>query len=118
MGGRGKSSGIYEGKNYNGARNKYEDFKKGSTLSEHYNRHNKDFSYSNETEYLQGARNFLEKPPTPTTQSFISKEGSYFRYDTNTNEFGIINKHGGISTYFKPPDGINYWIEQISKYAN
>ena len=34
-----------------------------------------------------------------------------------TNEFGIINQYGGISTYFKPDEGIAYWLEQIEKYA-
>ena len=36
-------------------------------------------------------REFLEKPATSTTKSFISEEGPYFRYDSATNEFGIIN---------------------------
>ena len=33
------------------------------------------------------------------------------------NEFGIINKYGGISTYYKPENGKLYWLEQIEKYA-
>lgn len=33
------------------------------------------------------------------------------------NEFGIINKYGGISTYYKPENGELYWLEQIEKYA-
>jgi len=59
----------------------------------------------------------LQKSPTPTTQSFVSPEGTYFQYDTATNEFGIINQYGGISTYFKPDIGLSYWLDQISKYA-
>ena len=47
----------------------------------------------------------------------MSEEGTYFRYDVKTNEFGIINQYGGISTYFKPVDGLEYWLEQIEKYA-
>lgn len=57
--------------------------------------------YTSPEEYLKDARNFLEKEPTSTTQSFISNGGIYFRYDMVTNEFGIINEYGGISTYFK-----------------
>ncbi|MCR5835689.1 MAG: hypothetical protein K6G88_04210 [Lachnospiraceae bacterium] len=52
-----------------------------------------------------------------TTEAFTSEEGTYFRYDRASNEFGIINQYGGISTYFKPEDGLNYWLEQIEKYA-
>ena len=48
---------------------------------------------------------------------FVSNEGTYFRYDLETNDFGIINKYGGISTYFKPDDGLEYWIDQIYKYG-
>ena len=40
---------------------------------------------------------------------FTSKEGAYFRYDILTNEFGIVNQYGGISTYFKPDNGFTYW---------
>ena len=69
-------------------------------------------------EYLKDARNFLEKEPTLTTQSFVSDKGTYFRYDTTTNEFGIINEYGGISTYFKTEDGMTYWLEQIEKYES
>jgi len=38
-------------------------------------------------------------------------------YSVETNEFGIINEYGGISTYFKPQNGMAYWLEQIPKYA-
>ena len=41
----------------------------------------------------------------------------HFRYATATNLFGIINQYGGISTFFEPTNGIQYWIEQIIKYA-
>jgi len=104
------------GKGYSGTRNPASDFtnaKGDSTLTRHFGDHGADFGYTTEQQYLNGARNFLEKPLTSTTQSFISNEGTYFRYDTATNEFGIINQYGGISTYYKPTDGINYWIEKV-----
>ena len=87
------------------------------TLKSHYDRHKGDFDFSSEYEYLQAAREFLETPATETTQSFYSTQGTYFRYNTATNEFGIINQFGGISTYFKPKEGLNYWLEQIELYA-
>ncbi len=31
--------------------------------------------------------------------------------------FSILNEYGGISTYFKPENGMAYWLEQIEKYA-
>ncbi|MBA9087226.1 pyocin large subunit-like protein [Fontibacillus solani] len=110
----------YPGQPYTGTRNVANDFTKGngkSTLTKHFNDHKKDFGYTTESQYLSGARNLLEKPPASTTESFVSKGGTYFRYDTATNEFGMINQYGGISTYFKPTDGLKYWLDQIEKYA-
>ncbi|MDR0570750.1 MAG: hypothetical protein LBG71_05990 [Clostridiales Family XIII bacterium] len=108
-------------KPYSGYRSPSDDFtnsKGNSTLTRHFSDHGKDFGYSNERQYLEGARNFLEKPTTSTTQSFISNDGWYFRYDTATNEFGIMNKYGSVSTYFKPNTGIEYWMEEVvNKYA-
>jgi len=105
-------------KPYNGIRNSAVDFsnKKGnSTLLDHFDRHGDGFS--SPEAYRIAASNFLEKPVTPTTYSFVTNEGTYFRYDAATNEFGIMNKYGGISTYYKPPEGINYWLEQVDRYA-
>ncbi|MDD1503502.1 hypothetical protein PVA17_12115 [Lysinibacillus sp. CNPSo 3705] len=111
-----EETGEYAGKPYEGDRNPDLDFRnrKGKcTLDKHANDHGNVSS----DKYLHNARDFLEKPPTSTTQTFVSEEGTYFRYDSATNEFGIINKYGGISTYFKPDDKILYWLEQIRKYA-
>ena len=112
----GESGSNFKGQLYNGTRNPDMDFVNGkgkSTLNKHAGKH----GYTSPEEYLKDARNFLEKKPTSTIQSFVSNEGTYFRYDTTTNEFGIINEYGGISTYFKPENGMAYWLEQIEKYA-
>lgn len=101
---------------YNGTRNPNLDFlntKGESTLATHATKH----GYASPEKYLEDARKFLEQETTLTTQSFMSSEGTYFRYDTATNEFGIVNKYGGISTYYKPENGKLYWLEQIKKYA-
>ncbi|WP_216083754.1 hypothetical protein [Paenibacillus riograndensis] len=105
---------------YGGERNALLDFTKGnnkSTLTKHLADHGAEFGYTTEAQYLNGARYFLEKNPTQTTLTFTSNGGTYFRYDMATNEFGIINQYGGISTYFKPADGAKYWFEQVEKYA-
>jgi pyocin large subunit-like protein len=108
----------YAGQPYAGVRDVQSDFKdsKGnSTLSDHFSRHG--MSFASADEYRTAASLFLEKPPTPTTQTFVTVEGTYFRYDTATNEFGIMSKYGGISTYFLPEPGIAYWVEQIIIYG-
>ena len=108
---------------YLGTRNPSLDFagKSGvgrASLTEHLGNHGNDFGFITEAEYLQGARKFFEKPLTPTTEAFTSDYGWYFRYDRATNEFGIINNRGGISTYYKPDEGYVYWIKEcVEKYA-
>ncbi len=67
---------------------------KGSTLLKHALKH----GYECAEHYLQDARSFLDSKVSGTIESFTSNEGYYFKYDKVTNEFGIINKFGGIST--------------------
>lgn len=98
-------------------RNAKNDFQGGASLLEHFGDHGRDFGFATQGQYLQGARYFFSKPPTPTMQSFISRDGWFFQFDTATNEFGIINKYGGISTYYIPDTGMDHWLEQIKKYA-
>lgn len=87
--------------------------KKGkSTLSKHAEKH----GYTSQDTYLYDAREFLDNPNSNNLEYFTSDEGTYFQYDTSTNEFGIINQYGGISTYFKPEEGLQYWLEQIEHY--
>jgi pyocin large subunit-like protein len=105
----------YAGKPYDGQRDAQADFVNGSALEIHYKRHGAGFATAEA--YRAAADFFLEKPPTPTTQTFFTGEGTYFRYDTATNEFGMISKFGGISTYFLPEPGIAYWVEQIVIYG-
>ena len=103
---------------YQGIRDPSSDFVYGRKLDSHYERHGKEMGFSDASSYSKAASDFLTKEPTETTMSFVSEQGYYFRYDTQTNEFGIMNQYGGVSTYFKPKTGINYWFDQVSKYAN
>ena len=93
------------------------DFLRKASLPKHFKDHNKNFGFSTQEEYLEAARYFFSKPPTPTMQSFTTQEGTYFQFDTATNEFGIINQYGGISTYYIPDDKLDYWLGEIKKYA-
>ena len=92
------------------------DFKSGKTLEKHYNDHGRKMGFKDSDDYLQGARDFFDGLKSSSTQSFTSAQGTYFQYNPVTNEFGIINQYGGISTYFEPDTGNLYWLEQIAKY--
>ncbi len=102
---------------YSSVRNPEMDFKNGKKLESHYDNHGTILGYSTSGEYLNASRNFLEKPPTSTTKSFTSEGNTYFRYDSKTGEFGIMNSYGGVSTYFIPDEPELYWEEQVKLYA-
>ena len=104
-------------KEFGGDRDISMDFLRKASLPKHFKDHNKNFGFATQEEYLEAARYFFSKPPTPTMQSFTTQEGTYFQFDTATNEFGIINQYGGISTYYIPDDKLDYWLGEIKKYA-
>ena len=104
---------------FKGTRNQTVDFRNArgnSTLDSHASRHGPQMGYKNAQGYQAGARRFLDNPP-PNTQSFTSKEGTFFQYHPASNRFLIVNRYGGISTYFKPATGNAYWLEQIRLYG-
>ena len=111
-------SAFRGGDTYLGVRDSSADFKNGTALDEHFSSHGKEMGFQNATEYRTAASKFLTGPSDADTLSFTTSNGTYFRYSQATNEFGIINSYGGISTYFKPNKGLEYWTEQVNKYAN
>ena len=44
-------------------------------------------------------------------------EGKRYRYDYSTNEFGVVNPGGDVSTYYKPDDGYKDWEDVIEKHG-
>lgn len=54
---------------------------------------------------LEERRQLPPKGETPSQTNDVVRPS---RYDTTINEFGIINQYGGISTYFRPIEGIAY----------
>lgn len=88
----------------------------GNSLDWHFVKHGKSMGFKNADAYLKGARKFLDGSKSIKVQSFISAQGTYFKYNPITNEFGIINEFGGISTYFLPKAGYEYWLQQIAIY--
>ncbi len=38
-------------------------------------------------------------------------------YNAATNEFAVVTSQGVLRTYFKPQEGIAYWMDQVAKLA-
>ena len=67
--------------------------------------------------YLVSASEFLSKPLSNSMEEIVvtgsSGYSSISRYDFSTNEFGVINPRGNISTYYKPKKGASEWEKLI-----
>ena len=68
----------------------------------HFNEHGEEMGYENDIEgYSKAAKNFANNNKQGI-KSFRARNGSTYKYDPKTNEFGIISKDGKIVTYFEP----------------
>lgn len=71
----------------------------------------------NEKEYKARAKEFLSTPLTGGIDEMITPDGHRYRYDWKTNEFGVANTLGNVSTYYKPKGGAEHWKEKVEKYG-
>ncbi len=116
QGGSGSSGGSDDGSSDDGSGsgNGDADFASEQKLNEHFEKHvvqQGEFNYQSPQEYLQGARNLMRGGDGVDT--FVRSNGDKLFYNSSTNEFGVLSKDGFIRTYFKPADGMNYWLKQI-----
>lgn len=93
-------------------------------LPDHFTRHGKALGARDEREYEEMADRFLGGPGSSTTYDCIrSRNGDLVRYDSATDEFGVLSKYGVIRTYYKPnpwnrtkyPTNLDYWRAQCLK---
>ncbi|MBI3635314.1 MAG: hypothetical protein HY216_03710 [Candidatus Rokubacteria bacterium] len=70
---------------------------------EKFAKHGAEFGVATPDEYLQLADTFLGGPLNPgTTWECVRENGDHLRYNTETEEFGVLRPDGVIKTYFKP----------------
>ena len=86
----------------------------------HSGEHGKSMGYANNDEgkeaYSKAAQEFANSN-SGTSQSFTTSNGTTYKYNPATNEFGIISKSGTIVTYFRPTGGIRYFLHQYEKFG-
>lgn len=84
----------------------------------HIKKHAKEMGMS-ESEYLAAANNFLSKPLSKSMEEIVVEGrpgySKIYRYDYSTNEFGVINSRGNISSYYKPNKGLEMWESTIKE---
>jgi hypothetical protein len=80
-------------------------------LMPHFQKHAPEFGYRTVAQYLRGAQQLVRGGKG--IQTFTRANGDKLFYNPATNEFAVLSRDGIIRTYFKPTDGINYWLRQI-----
>jgi len=72
-------------------------------LADHFKRHKADFGCTTPEEYEAQADLFLGGPlPAGAFEGIRINSRDVVRFNPNTNEFGIVSRHGVIRTYYKP----------------
>lgn len=88
-------------------------FRSSKLLNEHFNKHAAEFGYKTIDEYVAGARSLINSSDGVLT--FTRKNGDQLFYNPGTNEFAVLASDGAIRTYFKPKDGMKYWLGETGK---
>lgn len=84
-----------------------------NTLKDHFDRHAKAFSITDESAYENQAHQFYlnrDKYQTKTDENGVIRV-----YDAQTNTFGVYNSNGKTITFFKPSHGQRYFDSQPGK---
>lgn len=68
----------------------------------HYAKHGGEFAALTHAEYERLANQFLTVPLRPGLMECTRKKGDIVRYDTASEEYGVLSAGGLIRTYFKP----------------
>lgn len=90
-------------------------FQNSVALTDHFVKHRDDFGVTTEAQYEQLADVFCGGPmDANTTQHIRSSDGAILRYNSVTNEFGVVGTDGCIRTYFKPRQGIAYYLRSCT----
>ena len=85
------------------------------SVARHAKEHMSSLGLSNENEYVAHAVAFANHVDREKNISYVRKNGQTVKYSTKTNEFAVIDKHGFVTTYFKPDNGISYYYNDRRK---
>lgn len=70
-------------------------------LDDHFDKHGSDCGVTTKERYQDLADYFLGSKPRRETVECKDSKGDLIRGDTETEEFGVVTKHGFIRTYYR-----------------
>lgn len=92
-------------------------------LPDHFTKHGAEFGAATAQIYEQMADIFFGGPTPATTHECVRSRGDVVRYDTGTDEFGVVDRNGIIRTYFKPdprrhhkPTNYDYFLAECQRF--
>ncbi|OGO25833.1 MAG: hypothetical protein A2136_00640 [Chloroflexi bacterium RBG_16_54_11] len=91
-------------------------FSNANSLTDHFKKHGAEFGYTNESQYLKGAQDFVGTKGNQGVLSKVRANGETVIYNPKTNEFAIVSKDGSIITYFKPDPAIHGYQTNLDYY--
>ncbi|PKK87034.1 MAG: hypothetical protein CVV64_22825 [Candidatus Wallbacteria bacterium HGW-Wallbacteria-1] len=77
----------------------------------------KEFGDITPGEYYNRANNLYKSEVGDNILGFTTKEGGIFKFNKLTGEFLYGTETGGITTFYKPTDGIDYWFRQVTEWC-
>lgn len=101
-------------RNFHGIWSRTKKYTRVGNAFKHWVDHGKQFpEFKNAKQYVEAAWNFLHNPPAGTLMH-TRINGEIIRYNPITNTFGVLGRDGIPKTMFKPENGWEYWLRQIS----
>jgi len=91
-------------------------FADSSQLTDHFTKHRAEFGFNTESQYLQGAQNFIGTEGNTGVLSRVRANGDKVLYNPSTNEFAVVASDGTIRTYFKPDPDIHGYQTNLDYY--
>lgn len=89
-------------------------------LAKHFSKHADEWSQwgtiSQKAFYSRAAK-LADTPVGGNIYGFISKAGFGFRFNSKTGEFLTTHPSGYIETFFRPTNGMKYYLKQVEKYG-
>ncbi|UGU17896.1 hypothetical protein LS482_08445 [Sinomicrobium kalidii] len=68
--------------------------------------------------FYKRAINLADSPVGGHIRGFTSKQGWTFRFNSRTGEFLTTHPNGHIETFFRPKQGLDYYLKQVQLYGN
>lgn len=85
------------------------------TLKKHIDEHMRSLGFSSVNDYVANSIRFANTIDRKNNVLYVRPNGQTVKYNKKTCEFVIVDKRGYVTTYFKPSDGYDYYLDDWRK---